>query len=190
MNRIWQTIAISQWCLKIQWNSIIVTQKFFHKGNWFQRARLAAKSWEFSSRWPTRKGLCLHVKFSRRFFKILKFNLSKQKPIAAQIHFHVTCYWGNNTIFNTASEGRIPEFTNSIVFDWNLWSWLKLYKRKGKISSCFRFEKYDGFFFFFLNLNRFHLYYFAFLADSEAPGSSMLVSVRSKYKSVRKKSLF
>ena len=86
-----------------------------------------------------------------------------------------------------ASEDRISEFTNSIVFDWNLWSWLKLYKRKGKISSCFRFEKYDGFFFFFLNLNRFHLYYFAFLADREAPGSSMLVSVRSKYKSVRKK---
>ena len=94
MNRIWQTIAISQWRLKIQWNRIIGTHKFFHKGNWFERA----KSWEFSSRWPTRKGLCLHVKFSRRFFKILKFNLICQNSNQSLLRFTFTWHVTEATI--------------------------------------------------------------------------------------------
>lgn len=79
-------------------------------------------------------------------------------------------------MFNMASEGRtltrlslLKQLFSTVTgtCDCSLNSTLG----KVKFWADFRFEKYIGFFFFFfLSLNNFHSYYFAFLADGEDSG--------------------
>ena len=77
-------------------------------------------------------------------------------------------------MFNMASEGRtltrlslLKQLFSTGTCDCSLNCTLG----KVKFRADFRFEKYIGFFFFFfLSLNNFHSYYFAFLEDGEDSG--------------------